>query len=108
GTETSKKTSTTKDASKGKSPATSLKSSKSGKSKKDQVVKPISVQDSDNAEHDDVDLDYVDMPMDQGEDLGNTDEQPNNEVVSKNNWYKKSSSDTFPNLEWNEGKFVDD
>ncbi|GKC00095.1 hypothetical protein Tco_0986231 [Tanacetum coccineum] len=93
---------------KGKSPATSLKSSKSGKSIKDQVVKPIFVQDSDNAEHDDVDYAY--MPMDQEKDLGNTDEQPNDEAVPKNDWYKKSKSDTSPdpNPEWNKGKSVDD
>ncbi|GJW86501.1 hypothetical protein Tco_0273907 [Tanacetum coccineum] len=39
------------------------------------------MQDSDNAEHDDAD--YADMPMDQEEDLGNTDEKPNDEVVHK-------------------------
>ncbi|GJT19508.1 hypothetical protein Tco_0878214 [Tanacetum coccineum] len=48
GIETSKKTSTLKDSSKGKTLSTSSKSSKSGKSAKDQVVEPISVQDSDN------------------------------------------------------------
>ncbi|GJS80795.1 hypothetical protein Tco_0730676 [Tanacetum coccineum] len=79
GTETSKKTSATKDSSKGKTPATSSKSSKSDKSAKDQVVKPISIQDSDNVEYDDAELNYADMPMDQGVDL-----------------------------EWNKGKFVDD
>ncbi|GJU92483.1 hypothetical protein Tco_1304906 [Tanacetum coccineum] len=108
GTETSKKTSTTKDPSKGKSPATSSKSSKSGNSAKDQVEKPIFVQDSDYAKHDDAEFDNTDMPMDQGEDLGKTDEQPNDEDVLKNDWYKKSRSDTSPNLEWNEGKSVDD
>ncbi|GJT82400.1 hypothetical protein Tco_1056742 [Tanacetum coccineum] len=79
GTETYKKTYITKDSSKGKSLATSSKSSKSGKSAKDQ-----------------------------GEDLGKTDEQPNDEHVPKNDWYKKSKADTSPDLEWNEGKSVDD
>ncbi|GJT23870.1 putative ribonuclease H-like domain-containing protein [Tanacetum coccineum] len=46
----------------------------------------ISVQDYDNAEHDDVELDNTDMPMDQGEDMGNTYEQPNDEVIYKNDW----------------------
>nr|GEY78474.1 hypothetical protein [Tanacetum cinerariifolium] len=78
GTETSKKTSTTKDSSKGKSLDTFLNYSKSGKFTKD---------------HDD---------------LGNIDEQPHDEAVPKNDWYKKSSSDTSPNLEWYEGKLVDD
>ncbi|GJT58961.1 hypothetical protein Tco_1002494 [Tanacetum coccineum] len=106
GNETSKKTSATKDSFKGKSPATSSKSSKSGKSAKDQVVEPIFVQDSDNVEHDVAD--YANMSMDQGEDLVNTYEQPNDEIVPKNDWYKKSSSDTSPDPEWNKGKLVDD
>ncbi|GJU34432.1 hypothetical protein Tco_1182786 [Tanacetum coccineum] len=72
GTETSKKTFATKDSSKGKSLTTSSKSTKFGKSAKDQVIELISVQDYDNAEHDDVELDNTDMPMDQGEDMGNT------------------------------------
>ncbi|GJR23590.1 hypothetical protein Tco_0972117 [Tanacetum coccineum] len=80
--ETSKKTSATKDSSKGKSPATSSKSSKS--------------------------LDNTDIPMDQGEYLGKTNEQPNDEAVSKNDWYKKSSSDSSLDPEWNEGKLVAD
>ncbi|GKC33662.1 hypothetical protein Tco_1046046 [Tanacetum coccineum] len=92
--ETSKNTSATKDSFRGKSPATSSKSSKSGKSAKDQVVEPIFVQDSDNVEHDVAD--YANMLMDQGEDLVNTYEQPNDEIVPKNDWYKKSSSDTSP------------
>ncbi|GKD04589.1 hypothetical protein Tco_1179563 [Tanacetum coccineum] len=86
--------------------ATSSKSSKFDKSAKDQVIEPISVQDSDNAKHDDAG--YVDMPMDQGEDLGNTNEQPNDEAIHKNDWYKKSRSDSSPDLEWNEGKSIDD
>ncbi|GKB64213.1 hypothetical protein Tco_0920399 [Tanacetum coccineum] len=85
GTKTSKKTSTSKDSSKGKTPITSSKSSKSGKS-----------------------FDNTDMPMDQGEELGKTDEQPNNEAVPKNGWYKKYRSDTSPDPEWNKGKLVDD
>ncbi|GJX54155.1 hypothetical protein Tco_0282524 [Tanacetum coccineum] len=96
------------DSSKGKSPSTSLKSSKSGKSTKDQVEEPIFVQDSDYAKHDDVELDNTNMPLDQREDLGNTDEQPNDEAVLKNDWYKKPSSDTSTDPEWNEGKLVDD
>ncbi|GJR53022.1 hypothetical protein Tco_1403543 [Tanacetum coccineum] len=108
GTKTSKKTSTSKDSSKGKTPITSSNSSKSGKSVKDQVFESISMQDSDNAEHDDAEFDNTDMPMDQGEELGKTDEQPNNEAVPKNGWYKKYRSDTSPDPEWNKGKLVDD
>nr|GEZ63356.1 hypothetical protein [Tanacetum cinerariifolium] len=105
GTKTSKNTSTSKDSSKGKSPTTCTKS---GKSAKDQVEEPIFVQDSDYAKHDDAEFDNSDMPMDQGEDLGNTNEQPNDEVVPKNDWYMKSRFETSPDPEWNEGKLVDD
>ncbi|GJU26936.1 hypothetical protein Tco_1165557 [Tanacetum coccineum] len=105
GTETSKKISTLKESSKGKSSTTS---SKSGKSANEQVKEPIFVQDSDYVKHDDAEFDNIDMPMDQGEDLGKTDEQPNDEVVPNNNWYKKSKSDTSLDPEWNKGKLVDD
>ncbi|GJZ68496.1 hypothetical protein Tco_0631736 [Tanacetum coccineum] len=72
-------------------------------SAKVQVEEPIFVQGSDYAKHDD-----ADMPRDQGENLGKTDEQPNDEAVPKNDWYKKYSSDTSPYPEWNEGKLVYD
>ncbi|GKA31911.1 hypothetical protein Tco_0718278 [Tanacetum coccineum] len=84
GTETSKKTSISKDSSKGISPSTSSNSSISGKSAKDQVEEPIFMQDSDYAKHDDAEFDNTDMPMDQGEDLDKTNEQPNDEDVPKN------------------------
>ncbi|GKC67357.1 hypothetical protein Tco_1099955, partial [Tanacetum coccineum] len=103
GTVTLKKTSSTKDSSKGKSQATSSKSSKSGKSAKDQVEELIFMQDFDYVKHDD-----ADMTMDQGENLGKTDEQPNDEVVPKNDWYKNSRSDTSPDPKWNKSKLVDD
>ncbi|GJY61631.1 hypothetical protein Tco_0462288 [Tanacetum coccineum] len=108
GTENSKKTSATKESSKGKTPATSSKSSKSNKSTKDQVVELIYIQDSDNVEYDDAELNYADMPMDQGVYLGNTNEQPDDVAVPKNDWYKKSRSDPSPDPKWNKGKFVDD
>nr|GEZ69405.1 hypothetical protein [Tanacetum cinerariifolium] len=108
GTKTSKNTSILKDSFKGKSPSTFSKSSKFGKSIKDQVEEPIFVQDFDYANHDDVEFDNTDMPIDQGEDLGKTNEQPNDEDVPNIDWYKKSRSDTSPNPEWNEGKLVDD
>nr|GEX32745.1 factor of DNA methylation 1-like [Tanacetum cinerariifolium] len=79
------------DSSKGKFLTTS---SKSGKSAKEQDEEPIFVQDSDYAKHYDVEFDNFDMLMDQGEDLGKTDEQPNYEAVPNNDWYKKSISDT--------------
>nr|GEU61187.1 hypothetical protein [Tanacetum cinerariifolium] len=105
GTKSSKKMSTSKAFLKGKFPTTF---SKSDKSAKEQVEEPIFVQDSEYAKHDDAKFDNTDMPMDQGEYLGKTNEQPNNEAVPKNDWYKKSRSDTSPNPEWNKGKLVDD
>ncbi|GJU99942.1 hypothetical protein Tco_1329213 [Tanacetum coccineum] len=72
-----------------KTPATSSKSSKFYKSANDQVVEPISVQDSDNAKHDDAD--YADMPMDQGEDLGKSiDDGP------EQSWLKDMAKATKP------------
>ncbi|GKF19421.1 hypothetical protein Tco_0068059, partial [Tanacetum coccineum] len=53
-------------------------------------------------------FDNTDMPMDQGEDLRKTDEQPNDKAVPDNDRYKKSGSDTSPDPEWNEGKLVDE
>ncbi|GKB94322.1 hypothetical protein Tco_0980459 [Tanacetum coccineum] len=80
------------------------KSSKSGKSTKDQVDELIFVQDSNN----DAEFDNTDMPIDQGEDLDKTNEQPNDEDVPKNDWYMMSRSDPSPNPEWNKGKSTDD
>ncbi|GJY30449.1 putative reverse transcriptase domain-containing protein [Tanacetum coccineum] len=108
GTETSKKTSISKDSSKGKSTSSSSKSYKSGKSAKDELEEPIFVQDSDYATHDDAEFDYADMQLDQGEDLGKTNGQPNDEDVPKYDWYKKSRSDTSPDPKWNEYRLVDD
>nr|GEW13313.1 hypothetical protein [Tanacetum cinerariifolium] len=53
-------------------------------------------------------LSYTDMPIDQVEHLRKTNEQPNNEDVPNNDWYKKSRSDTSPDPERNKGKLVDD
>nr|GEW19931.1 hypothetical protein [Tanacetum cinerariifolium] len=70
--------------------------SKSGKCAKNQVEEPIFVQDFDYTKHYDVEFDNTDMLIDQGEQLGKTNEQPNDEVVHKNKWYKKSRRDTSP------------
>ncbi|GKB58101.1 hypothetical protein Tco_0914287 [Tanacetum coccineum] len=99
GTETSKKTSTLKESSKAKSTTISSKSSKSSKSAKDQDDELIFVQDSNNTEYDDAEFGKAEMPMDQGEDLGKTDEQLNVEAVLKNDWYKKSRRGSSPDPE---------
>ncbi|GKD81879.1 hypothetical protein Tco_1348718, partial [Tanacetum coccineum] len=80
----------------------------SSNSAKEQVKEPIFVQNSDYAKHDDVEFNNTDMPMDQGEDLGKTNKQPNNEEISNNDWYKNSRSDTSPDPKWNEGKLIYD
>nr|GEX43627.1 hypothetical protein [Tanacetum cinerariifolium] len=72
------------------------------------VAGELKKRKSNKAKHGDAEFDYADMPMDQGEDLGKTDEQPNDEVLPKNDWYKKSKRDTSPDPEWNKGKSVDD
>ncbi|GKD17742.1 putative ribonuclease H-like domain-containing protein, partial [Tanacetum coccineum] len=107
-----------KNVTKGKFPATSSKSSKSGKSAKDQVEEPILVQDSEDdehvddeyhdAEHNDAEFEYADILTNQEEDLGNAEDQPNNEAAPKNNWFKKYKGVTSPDPEWNEGKNIDD
>nr|GEW21929.1 hypothetical protein [Tanacetum cinerariifolium] len=96
GTETAKKMSATKDSSKGKYPATFSMSTKSGKSAKDQVIESISVQDSNKVEHDD-ELDYADMPMDQGKDLGiSVDKGP------EQSWLNDMAKATKPPLTFDE------
>nr|GEU71103.1 hypothetical protein [Tanacetum cinerariifolium] len=65
-------------------------------------------QNTDYAKHDDAEFNNTDMPMGHGEDLGKTNEQLKDEVVPKNDWYKKSRSDPPYDFEWNKGKLVDD
>nr|GEX50355.1 hypothetical protein [Tanacetum cinerariifolium] len=48
------------------------------------------------------------MPLNQGDDTGNTDEQPNVEAVTKDDWFKKPAKPLTPNLEWNTRKSVND
>ncbi|GKE27983.1 hypothetical protein Tco_1443367, partial [Tanacetum coccineum] len=97
---------TSKGSSKGKSPATS---SKSGKSVKEHVEEPIDVLDHDDVEQaNDVENANTKIPMDHGDSLGNTTDQPNMEDAPNNDCYKKSNRDPSPNPEWIVGKSVDD
>ncbi|GJZ42170.1 hypothetical protein Tco_0589056, partial [Tanacetum coccineum] len=43
-----------------------------------------------------------------GDDMGNTDEKPNVEAVTKDDWFKKPARPPTPDLEWNTRKSVDD
>ncbi|GJW99726.1 hypothetical protein Tco_0183640 [Tanacetum coccineum] len=50
----------------------------------------------------------TDMPLNQGDDTGNTNEQPNVEAVTKDDWFKKPPRPPTPDPEWNTRKSVDD
>ncbi|GKE40636.1 hypothetical protein Tco_1464041 [Tanacetum coccineum] len=45
--------------------------------------------------------------LNQGEDLGNTDDQPNIEADSKDDWFKKPKRPATPNSNWNTTKTID-
>nr|GFA37152.1 hypothetical protein [Tanacetum cinerariifolium] len=47
------------------------------------------------------------MPQDQGDDLGNTKDQPNVEEASKHDWFKKPERPPTPDRNWNAGKQID-
>ncbi|GKB05870.1 hypothetical protein Tco_0834065 [Tanacetum coccineum] len=47
------------------------------------------------------------MPQDQGDDLGNTEDQPNVEEASKQDWFKKSERPPTPERDWNARKQID-
>ncbi|GJU63622.1 hypothetical protein Tco_1245457 [Tanacetum coccineum] len=48
------------------------------------------------------------MPQDQGDDIGNTKDQPNVEATSKHDWFKKPERPLTPDLDWNVGKQIID
>ncbi|GJW53393.1 hypothetical protein Tco_0097478 [Tanacetum coccineum] len=49
----------------------------------------------------------TEMPQDQGDDLGNTEDQPNVEEASKPDWFKKPERPPTPDRDWNSGKQID-
>ncbi|GJY85751.1 hypothetical protein Tco_0499777 [Tanacetum coccineum] len=51
---------------------------------------------------------YNDMPLNQGDDTSNDDEQPDVEAVTKDDWFKKPPRPPTPDPEWNTRKSVDD
>ncbi|GJR14502.1 hypothetical protein Tco_0797154 [Tanacetum coccineum] len=84
-------------------------SSKSGKSVKEHVKEPVNVMDHDDVEQaNDAENANTKIPMDHGDSLGNTNDQPNMEDAPKNDWYKKSNRDPSPDPKWIVGKLVDD
>ncbi|GJY54591.1 hypothetical protein Tco_0446255 [Tanacetum coccineum] len=46
------------------------------------------------------------MPQDQGDDMGNTEDQPNVEAASKHDWFKKPERPLTPDLDWNVRKQI--
>ncbi|GKA82893.1 hypothetical protein Tco_0789641 [Tanacetum coccineum] len=50
----------------------------------------------------------TEMPMNQGDDMGNIDVQPNVEAALKHDWFTKPTRATTPDPEWNVGKSVND
>ncbi|GJZ89177.1 hypothetical protein Tco_0660959 [Tanacetum coccineum] len=47
------------------------------------------------------------MPLNQGDDLGNTDDQPNVEAASRDDWFKKPERPSTPDSDWNTTKTID-
>nr|GEU61294.1 hypothetical protein [Tanacetum cinerariifolium] len=47
------------------------------------------------------------MPLNQGDDLGNTDDQPNVKAASKDDWFKKPVRHPTPDSDWNTTKTID-
>ncbi|GKE41301.1 hypothetical protein Tco_1468585 [Tanacetum coccineum] len=47
------------------------------------------------------------MPKDQGDDMGNTEDQPNVEAASKHDWFKKPERPPTPDPDWNTRKQID-
>ncbi|GKA33267.1 hypothetical protein Tco_0719634 [Tanacetum coccineum] len=46
----------------------------------------------------------TEMPLNQGEDLDNTDDQPNVKATSKDDWFKKPERPSTPDSDWNKTK----
>ncbi|GJZ42726.1 hypothetical protein Tco_0589981, partial [Tanacetum coccineum] len=49
----------------------------------------------------------TEMTQDQGDNMGNTKDQPNVEEASKHDWFKKPERSPTPDRDWNDGKQID-
>nr|GFD53011.1 hypothetical protein [Tanacetum cinerariifolium] len=49
----------------------------------------------------------IEMPLNQGEYLGNTVDQPNVEATLKDDWFKKPKRPSTPDSDWNTTKAID-
>ncbi|GJR04052.1 hypothetical protein Tco_0527036 [Tanacetum coccineum] len=98
-----KKRKTSKDA----KPSKRSKSTGSSKGNTSSQIKPKYTSKSVHVEETIYEAEATKTPQNQGDDMGTTNEQPNVEVASKNNWFKKPKRPSTPGPEWNEGKSVD-
>ncbi|GJR81351.1 hypothetical protein Tco_0152136 [Tanacetum coccineum] len=96
-----KKRKTSKDAESPKKPKST------GSSKSNTTSQPKSTGKSVQAEETIFEAADTDMPFNQEDDMGNTDDQPNVDAASKVAWFKKPQRDPTPDPEWNKGKSVD-
>ncbi|GKE45865.1 hypothetical protein Tco_1473149 [Tanacetum coccineum] len=62
---------------------------------------------SDQAEEPVFETADTEMPQDQRDDLGNTEDQPNIEEASKHDWFNKPKRPPTPDRDWNAGKQID-
>ncbi|GJY18095.1 hypothetical protein Tco_0389586 [Tanacetum coccineum] len=97
-----KKRKISKDAESSKNPKST------GSSKDTTQSQPKSTSKSAQAKETIVEAKDTDMPLHQGDDLGNADEQPNVEADPKQDWFKKPTRPPTPDLKWNTKKLVDD
>nr|GEU89697.1 hypothetical protein [Tanacetum cinerariifolium] len=82
--------------------------SKESKSSSSKGSKPQSKSSGKSAQAEEVMFKTVntEMPQDQGDDLGNTNDQPNVEEASKHDWFKKPGRPPNLHRDWNAGKKI--
>nr|GFB82864.1 hypothetical protein [Tanacetum cinerariifolium] len=98
-----KRRKTSKDAESSK--GSKLKESKSTSSSKDNTrSQPKSSGKSPQAKEPIHMIDDIEVLQNQGQDMGNTNDQPNVEVTPKHDWFKKPKRPSTPNSDWNVGK----
>ncbi|GJW82188.1 hypothetical protein Tco_0146163 [Tanacetum coccineum] len=95
-----KKRKTSKDAEPLKMPKST------GSSKSNTTSQPKSIGKSVQAEETVFEAADTDVPFNKGDDMGNTDEQPDVEAAPKVDWFKKPQRAPTPDPEWIKGKSV--
>ncbi|GKC83251.1 hypothetical protein Tco_1138968 [Tanacetum coccineum] len=82
------------------------KESKSSSSKGTKS-QPISSGKSAQAEEPVFETTNTEMPQNQGDDLANTDDQPNVEAATRDDWFKKPERPSTPDSDWDTIKIID-